>query len=89
MDGRLGVPCDMHHILSGGRRISHSHTVGLCPWHHRAVNATNESDKEVELEYGPSLARSPKRFAERYGTPKELIEIQNELIAKLHEVTNQ
>jgi hypothetical protein len=32
------VPCEIHHMLSGGGlRISHRATVGLCPPHHRRV----------------------------------------------------
>lgn len=73
LDGNLGVPPDIHHILSGGRRIGHRATVGLCPWHHRGVGEYTET-------HGPSLARNPKLFEERYGTGPELLEMQNELL---------
>jgi hypothetical protein len=79
--GRLGVPGDIHHILSGGRRISHDHTLCLCPWHHRGIEGSLET-------HGPSLALHPRLFKETYGTEKELLEIQNELIQHYIKVTS-
>ncbi len=34
-EGRRGEPPDVHHILSGGRRMGHLFTIPLCPGHHR------------------------------------------------------
>lgn len=76
MDGNLSVPPDIHHLLSGGVRIGHSATVGLCPWHHRGVGNIEQLTKER----GPSLAHNTRDFEERYGTPSELLEIQNEML---------
>lgn len=81
LDGILGVPGDVHHLLSGGRRISHSHTVLLCPLHHRSVGLTNKLKEEGVV----SLDANPKEFQQRYGTPQELLEIQNQLLTKLKE----
>ena len=88
LNGKLGVPADIHHILSGGKRISHDATVALCPWHHRGTNETGlMTDKQLEEFYGPSLARNPKEFYARYGSPSELLEIQKHMLDKLNEVT--
>jgi hypothetical protein len=67
-------PPDMHHQLSGGRRIGDHATVPLCPWHHRSVwidRFTNQAMARTLL--GPSLASEPKEFRERFGTDAELL----------------
>lgn len=88
LSSRWGVPADIHHVLSGGRRISHSHVLALCPWCHRSVKPdtklTTASFKEM---YGPALDANPKEFQQRYGTQQELLEIQEALIQKYYEVT--
>ena len=89
MNGVVGVPADIHHVLSGGRRISHSHVLALCPYHHRSVKPdtklTTVRFKEI---YGPALDANPKEFQQRYGTQQELLEIQEALIQKYYEVTS-
>lgn len=57
-------PAEVHHILSGGRRIGHLFTIPLCPGHHR--DGTGE----------PGLiARHPfkARFEARYGNEELLL----------------
>ena len=71
IDGHGYVPADAHHLLSGGRRISHSHTIPLCPWHHRGVVADY---KPIGM---PSLALDKKKFEEWYGTEEQLLEFTN------------
>ena len=90
LDGRLGVPGDIHHILSGGRRISHRHTICLDPWHHRSVKPSDTKLTTVRFKevYGPALDANPKEFQQRYGTQQELLEIQEALIQKYYEVTS-
>jgi hypothetical protein len=56
---------DIHHILSGGRRIGHMATIGLCEFHHRIP-----SNGTV---VGPSLADGSKRFEAHWGTQRELL----------------
>jgi hypothetical protein len=55
------TPCDVHHIVEGGRRLGHLWTIGLCPGHHR----NNEPGK---------LARhvNKSRFEATYGDEYEL-----------------
>lgn len=90
IDGNFGAPCDIHHILSGGRRIGHEVTVGLCPWHHRGV-PDGMSDAIAKILLGPSMAKNPREFRERYGTDTELLKLQNELIisAETMDVTTE
>lgn len=65
-------PPDIHHILSGGRRMGNKFTIPLCPAHHRGI---------VKLPgYGPSLADGSKPFEKRFGTQKELLAKVNEML---------
>lgn len=72
MEGLDYIPPDIHHIVDGGRRLGHSHTVPLCPWHHRG--------RGPEMP-GPSLARNKRKFIERYGAEPKLLKITNKLVA--------
>lgn len=78
LDGRPGEPADVHHLLSGGRRIGHHATIPLCPWHHRGI--ANEGARAAESMRGPSLARSKRAFVERYGTEEELRETVDRML---------
>ena len=74
---------EIHHLLSGGRRIGHEATVCLCHFHHQGkrlpyVQYGYSAQAEV---FGPSLAREPRRFHEMYGTDAELLDRQNRLLA--------
>jgi hypothetical protein len=42
----------------------------------------------VEREHGPALNVNPKEFVQRYGSPKELLEIQEAFIEKYKESVN-
>lgn len=53
-----------HHILSGGRRIDHMHTICLCPAHHRS--GRNDA-------YAVSRHPWRREFEARYGTEQELL----------------
>ena len=72
---------EIHHLLSGNRRIGHMATVSLCPYHHRAVPPWGWGDKEALEELGPSLAKGSKPFRAEFGTDAELLKIQDELLA--------
>lgn len=74
--------CDAHHILSGGRRIGHMATVGLCAWHHRAVPYEGVSPDGMREELGPSLMDGSLRFRQAYGTNEELVNMQNEYLSR-------
>ena len=64
---------DVHHLLSGGKRRGHQFTIPLCPAHHRGFNH-NESM------HGPSLAKSPRKFREAFGSDATLLALTNKLI---------
>ena len=80
LDGVPGVPGEIHHLLSGGRRISHDHTVCLSPWHHRGVLPSGRKAEEFAEVHGPSLALAPNAFRRRYGDEEELLAIQDALL---------
>ena len=73
----LGIytPPDMHHVLSGGRRMGNKFTIPLCPYHHRGVKAY-----WVDAKDGPSLADGSKPFEKRWGTQAQLLERVNKAI---------
>lgn len=71
---------EVHHLLSGGRRIGHMATVGLCMWHHRAVPQWGCTHAEMREEYGPSLAEGSKPFHAEFGSDAELLIMQNDLL---------
>lgn len=89
LDGVPGVPCDIHHMLSGGRRRGHGFTCGLCEWHHRAVLPSGRKMNEYAEVHGPSLAAMPRAFAKRYGDEYELYEIQEALLDRYEELRNE
>lgn len=76
-----GTP-DAHHLLSGGKRIGHMATIGLCIWHHRAMPIGGKSHKYCREYYGPSLAEGSKPFHHEFGSDVELFKIQNRMIGE-------
>ena len=73
IQGRGFVQPEVHHILSGGRRIGHLETLPLCsPGHHRNAQAWTG-----EVSRHPTKAQ----FEERYGTEAELLEKTLQLLA--------
>lgn len=83
--GIYGNPGDIHHLLNGNRRISHQHTICLCPWHHRGISDNGLTTKELESKLGPSLARSKREFIETFGDDEDLLWFQNEIIKRIEE----
>lgn len=79
---RCSMNVEMHHLLSGGRRIGHEATIALCHWHHQAKRfpSTTSGYSQQAMLYGPSLEREPRRFHEMYGSDESLLATQNELI---------
>jgi len=67
-------PAELHHPLSGGRRINDGFYIPICYIHHRS----GKNDKEA-------VSRHPHRkgFTTRYGTEKYL----HEETSKLYEAT--
>lgn len=60
-----------HHVLSGGRRVDHKHSICLCWGHHQS----QRNDWMI-------VSRHPwkREFEHRYGTEAELLEKTRELI---------
>ena len=80
MGGRGGIPSDIHHILTGGRRTSHSETIPLCIWHHRGLTVGGLGIHEMDMLLGPSMAIEKRKFTHRFGTEVELLEQVNKLL---------
>jgi hypothetical protein len=71
IEGRERVPGAVHHILRGGHRIGHMHTICLCdPGHH-------QNGKAMGL-----ISRHPwkAQFEARYGTEAELLELTKKIV---------
>lgn len=66
---------DIHHIIDGGRRMSHMATLPLCPEHHRIP-----SNGTV---VGPSLADGSRVFAAKWGSQIQLLIEVDELIDQM------
>ena len=69
--GKGPTPAEPHHLLSGGRRKGHLHTIPLCPIHHRS----GRDDDEVT-----SRDQCQRRFEARYGTEESLLAKTRELL---------
>lgn len=80
--GRRCHGCDAHHLLSGGRRIGHMSTIGLCPYHHRGVPHEGMDKHQAREQYGPSLMDGSKLFRDAFGTDAELLHMQNQLLGE-------
>jgi hypothetical protein len=77
----VGVACDIHHVLSAGKRISHDAAIGICPWHHRGVRPPEfRNDRAATAALGPSRVVSPAAFRKMFGSDEALLERQNRLI---------
>lgn len=71
IDGNEGTPGAVHHILRGGQRIGHMHTICLCdPGHHQNGQ-----------QFG-KVSRHPwkARFEAQYGTEDHLLDLTQQLV---------
>ena len=78
--GLISSYVEIHHILSGNRRIGHLATVGLCPWHHRGIPFEGHTKASMRLEYGHSLADGSKPFRKQFGSDAELLAYQDAML---------
>ena len=62
IDGIDDTPGEIHHIISGNRRLGHLFTLLLCPPHHRG------DGRQV-----PSVHFTKRTFVARYGSELELL----------------
>lgn len=78
-----GPLAEAHHLLSGGIRRGHLHTVGLCAWHHRGrlivTGWTHATHRQL---LGPSLAEGSVPFHEAFGDDDALMAATHALIAR-------
>ena len=80
------IASEVHHITKAGRRISHSATLSLCAFHHRAVQEnfwTHVPYSEMVESKGPSLAKGKQTFVDHWGTEEELLDFQDKLLAEM------
>jgi len=77
------VHADLHHILDVGRRVSHLHTVPLCPWHHRGVILFPFREDQILEVYGPSYAKHRSDFLAEFGTEQEMLDSCNEWLKEI------
>lgn len=71
LQNRGYVPCAVHHIVEGQRRLGHMFTIGLCdPGHHQ-----NSPDPE-------QISRHPyrARFTAAYGSEYDLLKITQDIV---------
>lgn len=80
--GATLMELETHHLLSGGRRVGHMHTVRLCHYHHQGkrLPGAHTSYRAAAAIFGPSLEREPRRFREVYGMDADLLAIQNRML---------
>jgi len=69
----IDSPCEIHHLLRGGRRIGEHSVLGLCQIHHRG-----------QINTAQAVSRHPWRreFERRYGTEADLLKLTELLIGK-------
>lgn len=80
LQGNPTWPCEIHHLLSGGRRRGHQFTIGLTPWYHRGVPNEGMTKHQMTQHYGPSLAFGSKAFRYRFGSDDFLLAEVNKFI---------
>lgn len=74
------MPGEVHHLLSGNRRIGHDFTIILDAWHHRGEPDEGKTKSWMAEHYGPSLALQSKEFHRVFGSDSFLLEAQNLMI---------
>lgn len=79
-------PTEVHHLnfdgKAGQKRRGDWFTIPLGRWHHQGIPKNGMSAMRAAIIYGPSLAKSSKRFREFYGTDDELLARVNALLDK-------
>lgn len=75
---------EIHHQLSGGRRIGHHATVCLCHYHHQGSRLpfVHEGYTAHAAIFGPSFGREPRAFRAMYGDDGTLLAHQDALLAQ-------
>lgn len=75
---------EAHHCNAGGnagqKRRGDEFVLPLCQHHHRSVQKLGWTSIEMAEVYGPSLAKSSKRFRASFGTDDELLVMVNKML---------
>lgn len=75
---------EVHHLnmfgRAGQKRRGHDATIPLGEWHHRGIPLPGWTTKQMEVMFGPSLAKASKRFRAEFGTDDELLAKVNGLL---------
>lgn len=73
------IAVDVHHIIIGGKRVSHWYTLPICPGHHRGVWTPEQVEVIPPLAL-IAISDGSKRFNRIYGTQRELwVTVQHRL----------
>jgi len=64
---------------AGQARISHDHTIAICPWHHQGTKPNHVSVAEMLERFGPNL-KMGRWFRDAYGSDAYLLHLQNEAL---------
>lgn len=75
------VEPQIHHYLSGNKRIGHMATIPLCAWCHLGTPYDGVPSEWFLANLGPSFHRHTREFRAKYGTDAELLETVNGMIA--------
>lgn len=78
-----GVEPQIHHYLSGNKRIGHMATVPLCYWHHNGIPYDEMPGSWLLANVGPSWHKHRRAFRLRYGSDDELLQMTNHLIGDI------
>lgn len=76
LTGKGASPAEVHHMLSGGRRMGEMFTIPLCMLHHRG----GRNDAELT-----SRDHSQRRFERRYGSEDYLLAKTREFVSRLRQ----
>lgn len=71
----------VQHVVEGKKRLGHSWTYGACEWHHLGIPPDGYDDYKAERILGPSLAWDKKKYIDRYGSERQLVELQDVVLA--------
>lgn len=76
---------EAHHLNLGGKagqkRRGDWFVIPLGRWHHQGIPPDGMSAMTAAMKYGPSLAKSSKRFRAMFGDDQALLEKTNALIS--------
>lgn len=79
-NGRDGMEPQIHHFLSGNKRIGHAATVPLCYWHHNGLPYDGVPSEWFLKTLGPSFHKHTRAFRAKYGQDADLLALVNSMI---------